>query len=202
MEILLKEMEWFAELHHVPILQSGGRDILLKTIRKKRPRRVLEIGTAIGFSTLLIALHSAPDVKITTIELETMRLETAKTFLKRSPFWNCLEFCHGDASSILETLAGPFDFIFIDAAKGQYPVYWEKTVPLLSENGIIAADNVLFRGYVQSETRPPRRYKTIVKRLKHYLELAENHPEFETLVYPDGDGLAISYHRGIACEKA
>lgn len=196
MEMLLKEMEAFADVHHVPIIQSGGRNLLLKTIQEKRPHRVLEIGTAIGFSTLLLALHSASDVKITTIELEMARLETAKAFLKRSPFWNHIEFCHGDAAAILETLAGPFDFIFIDAAKGQYPIYWEKTVPLLSENGIIAADNVLFRGYVQSGIKPPRRYKTIVKRLKRYLELVENHPEFETTVYPDGDGLAISYHRG------
>lgn len=196
MKNLLEKMEEFAALHHVPVLQSGGRKVLLKTVQQKQPRRVLEIGTAIGFSTLLIAMHSTPDVQITTLEVDASRLETAKLFLEQTPFWTNISFCFGDAAAILDTLKGPFDFIFIDAAKGQYPVYWEKSLPLLAEGGVIAADNVLFRGYVQSGEKPPRRYKTIVKRLKKYLDTAQNHPSFETVVYPDGDGLAISYHRG------
>lgn len=101
----------------------------------------------------------------------------------------------GDAAKNIKFLRGLYDLVFIDAAKGQYPEYFRLILPLLSPQAVVIADNVLFRGYVCSEEKPPRRYKTIVKRLREYIALVENQPDFVTKIYQDGDGLAVSTRR-------
>ena len=101
----------------------------------------------------------------------------------------------------LEKLKEPYDLIFMDAGKGHYNHFLPHCLRLLKEDGIIIADNVLFRGYVESSEKPPRRYKTIVNRLREYIKMATEHPEFETKIHHDGDGLAVSYHRGKNSEE-
>ena len=194
MEELFTEMEQFAALNHVPIINERGRGAFVATVQKYRPKRVLEIGTAIGYSTLLIAQNAARDVKITTLELSEERIATAKRYIDRSNYANQIEILGGDAGELLLELSKrgeKYDFVFIDAAKGQYVDYFNKLQALITNDAIILADNVLFRGYVRGNEPAPRRYRTIVKRLHEYLQLVTQ-PPFTTEVLEKGDGLAIT----------
>lgn len=194
MEELLREMECFAEENHVPIINEQGRKFFLEVLKRHEYHSVLEIGTAIGYSTLLIAMNGADDVKITTLELSEERFKQAESYIKRSMYADKIIQQQGDASELLEDLKGCFDFVFIDAAKGQYLHYLQLIMPLLADKAVIVTDNVLFRGYVRSEEKPPRRYKTIVKRLREYIEVVTTRPEFSTEIHENGDGLAVSYY--------
>lgn len=188
-------MEAYAEKHHVPIINERGREVFLSVLDEVRPHRILEIGTAIGYSAMLALLHGAEDAQVTTLELSEERARTAASFIQRSPYAERITMQVGDAAGLLCSLQGTFDFVFIDAAKGQYVDYFHKVLPLLTDRAVIVADNVLFRGYVQREEKPPRRYKTIVKRLREYIALVESQPDFVTRIYKDGDGLAVSTRR-------
>ncbi len=193
-ENLLREMESYARQEHVPILSEGGREVFIRTVREKRPQRILEIGTAIGYSALLLLENAADNACLTTLELDEKRADTASLYIERAGYAANVQLCRGDAAEILETLQGPYDLVFIDAAKGQYPDYLRKILPLLADDAVIMADNVLFRGYVRSSEKPPRRYKTIVKRLQAYIQMVEE-PAFITEIYEDGDGIAVSKRR-------
>lgn len=195
MELLFQEMEQYAAENHVPIINERGRKAFLHVVQEKKPHRVLEIGMAIGYSTLQIAANSADDVKITTMELSEERVKTARSYIARSNYADRIRILSGDAGELLTSEAAkdaPFDFVFIDAAKGQYVDYFRKVEPLLSDSAVILADNVLFRGYVLSEEKPPRRFKTIVKRLREYLELVTKTPGYSTEILENGDGLAVT----------
>ena len=192
MQELLREMEMYAAEYHVPIINERGRGVLLAAVQQAQPRRILEIGTAIGYSTLLMAQQAASGAHIVTLELSEERAALAARFLPRSPYAAQIEQQVGDAAVLLTRLTGPFDFVFIDAAKGQYVDYFHKVLPLLAEHGVITADNVLFRGYVMGTEKAPRRYKTIVKRLREYIALVQNTPGFVTQIHENGDGLAVS----------
>lgn len=193
MEELLREMEGYAALHHVPIINERGRKAFLQVVREAKPHRVLEIGTAIGYSSLLIAMNGAEDIEITTLELSDERIKTAQGYIDRSAYAGRIRIMGGDAGEILTSqLTGKkFDFVFIDAAKGQYVDYFHKVQSLLTENAVILADNVLFRGYVQGGVPAPRRFRTIVKRLREYIELV-NTPPYVTEILENGDGLAVT----------
>ncbi len=192
MKQLLSEMETYAAAEHVPIINSRGREVLVEAVRDCRPHRVLEIGTAIGYSALLIAMHAAADVEITSLELNEERARLAQAYWARSVYVERIHLLPGDAGQSLLSLKGKFDFVFIDAAKGQYVDYLHKVLPLLTEHAVIAADNVLFRGYVMSSEPAPRRYRTIVRRLREYIERVSHTPGLETRIYENGDGLAIT----------
>lgn len=191
MSELLREMEEYAAENHIPIITEKARKVFREIVCRAKPERVLEIGTAIGYSALIIAEESH-DVRITTLELDADRAAVARKYIDRSPYSRQIEILTGDAGLILGQLSGQYDFVFIDAAKGQYPDYWRKIQPLLAERVTVAADNVLFRGYVEGSESCPRRFRTIVKRLKEYLDLVRNADGFSTEVLHDGDGLAVS----------
>ena len=193
MDCLFKEMEIFAEENHVPIIKEAERAIFRGIMAKYQPKRILEIGTAIGYSALLMA-HCGQGAKIKTLELSEERARTAQSFIDRSPYKDDIEIVVGDAGETLLSLAATemFDMVFIDAAKGQYPDYLQKILPHLNAGGVIVTDNVLFRGYVLGAEKPPRRYRTIVKRLREYLQIINDEKIFKTTIYEDGDGLAVS----------
>lgn len=196
MDALLREMEEYGERHHVPIIRPECREVFCRLIREERPGRVLELGTAIGYSTLLMAMYGAEDAEILSMELREERAAKAKEFIRRSPYGDRISVLHGDAAELLEHVAGPFDFVFLDAAKGQYARYFRRILPMLSARGTVVADNVLFRGYVSSGEKPPRRFRTIVKRLREYVELVRNTPGFATEILENGDGMAVSRRSG------
>lgn len=194
MEELLGEMESYAALNHVPIINERGRAAFLQVVKEVRPHRVLEIGTAIGYSSLLFALHGAEDIEITTLELSEERINLAQSYINRSAYADRIRIMAGDAAENLLRLqltGQKFDFVFIDAAKGQYVYYFHKIQPMLTDKAVILADNVLFRGYVKGDVPTPRRFKTIVKRLREYVALVSQ-PPYETEILEKGDGLAVT----------
>ena len=194
MEELLREMEDFAALHHVPIINERGRQAFLQVVQEAKPHRVLEIGTAIGYSSLLMAQNGAADIDITTLELSDERIKTAQSYIDRSAYADRIHIMGGDAAENLLKLqltGQKFDFVFIDAAKGQYVDYFHKIQPMLADKAVILADNVLFRGYVKGDVPTPRRFKTIVKRLREYIELVSQ-PPYVTEILENGDGLAVT----------
>ena len=194
MEELLREMESYAALHHVPIINERGRQAFLQVVQEAKPHRVLEIGTAIGYSSLLMAQNGAADIDITTLELSDERIKTAQGYIDRSAYADRIHIMGGDAAENLLKLqltGQEFDFVFIDAAKGQYVDYFHKIQPMLADKAVILADNVLFRGYVKGGVPTPRRFKTIVKRLREYIELVSQ-PPYVTEILENGDGLAVT----------
>lgn len=194
MEVLFKQMEDFAKENKVPIINENGRKVFIEIIKKYKPQRVLEIGTAIGYSALLTTYYGAENAKIISLELDEERAKQAQDFINQSAYREQIKIILGDAAKNIEKLDKnyKFDMVFIDAAKGQYPDYLQKVLPLLADDGIILADNVLFRGYVMSEEKPPRRYKTIVKRLREYIAMASDTDKFTTEIFENGDGLALT----------
>ncbi|CUH97425.1 hypothetical protein P22_3555 [Propionispora sp. 2/2-37] len=192
---LLNEMRNYAKTNHIPIIAPEGASLLLQAILARQPHVILEIGSAIAYSTLLMAMCMPPGASIITIEINDDRIETAQEYIARSGFASRIQLIQGDAAVVLPTLQGSFDFVFIDAAKGQYLDYLNKIKTRLAPQATIIADNVLFRGMVRSDAKPPRRFKTIVKRLRDYLHFVTTHPEFTTQTYEHGDGLAISYYQ-------
>ena len=191
MEELLYEMQKYADANNVPIIKKEAADILCRIAAEAKPQRILEIGTAIGYSALLLA-DSSKDAAIITLEIDDDRIETAEKFINESPYKNSITIIKGDAGETLEKLQDKFDFVFIDAAKGQYVKYLKAVLPMLTSKGIIAADNVLFRGYVEGKLETPRRYKTIVKRLREYIKEVSDNKQLSTKIYYEGDGLAVS----------
>nr|WP_092067283.1 O-methyltransferase [Dendrosporobacter quercicolus]NSL46505.1 O-methyltransferase [Dendrosporobacter quercicolus DSM 1736]SDL53300.1 Predicted O-methyltransferase YrrM [Dendrosporobacter quercicolus] len=197
---LFRVMEAYAEEYKVPIIRKAGAKVLTGLIAGCKPLAVLEIGAAIGYSALKMLENMPADGKITAIELDPERIAVARQFVAKAGAAARLELIAGDAGKIITELRGPYDFIFIDAAKGQYLDYFRKLEGKLAVGAVIAADNILFRGFVESGQAPPRRYRTIVMRLRQYLEYVNTHPAFSTTVRQDGDGIAISYYRGTTCE--
>jgi len=193
---LLHEIEEYAEENNIPIINKQSSEILIEAVKNKNPKSILEIGTAVGYSALLMANYMPQAGKITTIEQDAKRIDTAYDFITRAGRIDQIQLLDGDASEILLQLEDTFDMVFIDAAKGQYLDYLQKVMDKISDGAVIIADNVLFRGMVMSEEPPLKRYRTIVKRLREYLDFVTHDPRFSTTIHYEGDGVAISYYRG------
>lgn len=193
---LFKEIEEYAAEYSVPIINKISSSLLIDIVKTKQPKSILEIGTAIGYSALLMAHYMPPDGKIITIEQDAARIDIAYDYIARAGRTEQIQLLDGDASNILLQLEGTYDMVFIDAAKAQYLDYLSKIIDNLDIGAVVIADNVLFRGMVMSEQPPLRRYKTIVKRLKEYLDFVNTDPRFSTTIYHEGDGVAISYYQG------
>lgn len=195
-EEVLQEMREYAKAYKVPIISPSGGALLSKMVASRSPVSILEIGTAIGYSTLLMA-QSMPAVgQIVTMEQDAARISMAQDFFKKAGVSDRVEIIPGDAGCELTLLSGKFDFVFIDAAKGQYLDYLNKVMDKLTENAVIVADNVLFRGMVLSGEEPPKRYRTIVRRLREYIDFVNHDTRFTSMIMKQGDGLAISYYQG------
>lgn len=189
---VLSALEMEAERDGVPILRGAERQLLLEAAETVRPARILEVGTAIGFSALLMA-ERFPEAEIDTIEMDNRRWARAEEAVKAAGCAGRVR-CHlGDAAEVIPRLTGVYDFLYLDGPKGQYLRHLRLTEPLLSSCAAVAADNVLFRGMVRSDAPPPRRYRTLVGRLRDYLAYAE--ARYDTVVFEEGDGLAVSRPR-------
>ncbi|RIW37766.1 O-methyltransferase [Bacillus salacetis] len=190
---LLTEMEEFAQRENVPIMELAGIETLLQLLRIQKPGRILEIGTAIGYSGLRMA-EALPGVEIVTLERDEARYKQAIDFTGRSPQKDQLDIIFGDALEKVHEVEGkgPFDAIFIDAAKGQYQKFFDLYTPFLTDEGVIYSDNVLFKGMVAEEEVENKRIRQMVKKLKNYNDWLMNHPEYQTVIIPVGDGIAVS----------
>lgn len=187
---VMKELEFEAETYNIPIIRKSERQLLFKTVYENKPKRILEIGTAIGFSALLMATAN-DDAIIDTVEKDTKRFERAKKAIEDANMTERINCISGDADNVISELSANYDFVYLDGPKGQYLNHLKKIEKILSEKAVIVADNVLFKGLVKSVEYPPHRYRTIVVRLREYLEYVNR--EYSTVIYEEGDGMAISF---------
>lgn len=198
-DIHLEEIERYAMENNVPIMELVGIEALLQLLRLYKPKRILEIGTAIGYSAIRMA-QALPSTKIVTIERDKERFDQALHFIGETNTSNQIDALFGDALELVDVIhqKGPFDCIFIDAAKGQYQRFFDSYQGILNESGVIITDNVLFKGLVANQDEiESKRIRSLVKKIKSYNEWLMNHPNFITTIVPVGDGIAISLKRGV-----
>lgn len=189
---VLAALEAEAAAGGVPIIRAEEREALLRAAAESRPRRILEIGTAIGYSALLLA-ERFPEAEVDTVELDEKRRARALRAVEEAGAAGRVRCLAGDAAEVIPRLSGPYDFLYLDGPKGQYLAHLRLAESLLSDRAVIAADNVLFRGLVRAEGPVPHRYRTIVTRLRDYIAYAEAH--YDTEIDIAGDGLAVSRRR-------
>ena len=181
----------------VPIIRKETQSFLKVMMLMNRPARVLEVGTAVGFSAILMSEYLPEGSHITTIENYEKRIPIARNNFKRAGKEEQITLIEGDALEVMKTLEGPYDFIFMDAAKGQYIHFLDDVLRLLAPEGVLVSDNVLQDGDVaRSRYAIDRRDRTIHKRMRDYLYTIKNHPLLETTILPVGDGVAISIKTG------
>ncbi|WP_223591245.1 O-methyltransferase [Neobacillus bataviensis] len=200
---LFSEMENYAQVHKVPIMEIAGIEALLQLLRIQNSKKILEVGTAIGYSALRMA-NALPKAQIVTIERDEERIQAAKEFIKRSEHAQQIILVEGDALEVEEGVSkfAPYDTIFIDAAKGQYKKFFEIYSKYLSDDGMIITDNVLFKGLVAESEIESKRIRNLVKKIDDFNHWLMDHPDYDSVILPVGDGVAISKRRGESYEKA
>lgn len=187
-------MESYAEENHVPIMGTGAIETFLGLLSLQNPKSILEIGSAIGYSAIRIA-ESFPHAKITTIERNAERFEKAVEYINASNVTNQIHIINADALDLEVdgVLAGPYDALFIDAAKGQYQRFFEKYAPLVKTGGVIYCDNMFMHGMVLREDIDlPRRKRTMIRNLRKFMSWIMAHPDFNASLLPVGDGILIA----------
>ncbi len=193
---VLGEIQREAIAANVPIVPHETARLLSVLLELKKPRQILEIGTAVGFSAGLMSRYLQKGGSITTIDRFEVMLQDARKNIKRMGLENTIHILEGDAADILPTLEGPYDVIFLDAAKGQYGNFLPHLLRLLPVGGLLIVDDVLQGGSI-AETRysVPRRQRTIHKRMRQFLWDITHHPALETSIVPIGDGVALCYKK-------
>jgi predicted O-methyltransferase YrrM len=191
---VLIELEKYAHDNNVPIvLKETGRFLeLMVSIQK--PKKILELGTAIGFSAILMSEAAKNDVEIISIERDPLMIKEAKANFEKYDYSN-IRVLEGEALEVLESLNEEFDLIFMDAGKGHYNHFLPHCLRLLAKGGVIVADNVLYKGMVASKELVKRRKITIVKRMRKYLDMVCSDENLITSVIPMGDGIAVTRRR-------
>ncbi|MFV0529050.1 MAG: O-methyltransferase [Lachnospiraceae bacterium] len=189
----LEALKVEARQTHVPIIRREMQNFLKVMLAIKKPERILEVGTAIGFSTLLMCEYTQECTKIDTIELNDRRFERATANVQQAHMGHRIRLLKGDAAEVLPTLTGSYDFIFMDAAKGQYMKILPDILRLLEIDGVLLSDNVLQEGdIVESRFIVERRNRTIHKRMREYLYTLTHHELLRTSIIPLGDGITVS----------
>ena len=190
---LIEEIEQEALDTFVPIIRKETQSFLKVLLMMKKPLHVLEVGTAIGFSAILMSEYIPEDGHITTIEKYEKRIPIAKENFKRAGKEKQISLIEGDALEVMQSLEGPYDFIFMDAAKGQYIHYMPEAIRLLASGGILISDNVLQDGdIIESIYAVERRNRTIHSRMREYLYELKHNNALQTSILPLGDGVAFS----------
>ena len=190
---ILDEIEKEALDTYVPIIRKEMQTFLKLLLAMQKPMRILEVGTAVGFSAVLMAEYGPKDVEIVTIENYDKRIPIAKNNFKRAGKEKQIKLLEGDAAEILPTIDDPFDLIFMDAAKGQYINFMPEVLRLLKKDGVLVSDNVLHDGdIIESHFVVERRNRTIYKRMREYLYELTHNDELVTSVLPVGDGITVS----------
>ena len=189
---LLGELEEYAEVNSVPIVQPETAQFLEVITKIKRPERILEIGCAIGYSAMLMAEGLAENGSITTLEWDKDMAELARANIKKAGLENTINVINRDAKEVLPTLTGEYDIIFLDGPKAHYIHMLNDCVRLLKKGGILIADNVLYKGMTADPEHVVRRKITIVKRLQHFIGAQMQHPELRASLLPLGDGVTIA----------
>lgn len=176
---------------HIPIIMDDTLEVIEKELKENPPKRILEIGAAVGYSAMCFSEFLVQDGVIDTIERDEERIQEAKENFKKVGVEDRITLYEGDAVEILPTLNEKYDMVFIDAAKGKYPFFLKESLRMIKENGIIFADNILYKGYVMSDYNKHKQ-RTAVRNLRKYIKEVSENPNLETEILEVGDGLAIS----------
>jgi predicted O-methyltransferase YrrM len=189
---LFQEMEQYAKEENVPIMDAYSMETVLQLLRMFQPKRILELGTAIGYSASRMA--AVVQAIIVTIERDEERYKVAEEYFNKQEIQERIHLLKGDAFDLVEEAKkyGPYDCLFIDAAKGQYKRFFESFTPFLSETSMIITDNVLFKGYVYEDDIENKRLQKLGKKIDGFNDWLINHPDYNTIILPVGDGIAIS----------
>ena len=187
----LQKIKQKALEEHIPIIMDETLEVIEKYLKNNKPKRILEIGTAVGYSAICFTQILEEDGIIDTIERDTERVKKARENIKKAEVENKINIYEGDAVEILPTLDNKYDVIFIDAAKGKYPFFLKEALRMINKNGVIFADNILYKGYVMSDYNKHKQ-RTAVRNLREYIKEVSENPNLETEILEVGDGLAIS----------
>ena len=187
----LEKIKKIAIEEHIPIIMDDTLEYIYKLYEGKRINNILEIGTAVGYSAICFTKFLKDDGIIDTIERDEQRIEEAKSNIKKAEVENNINIIHGDAVEILPTINKKYDMIFIDAAKGKYPFFLNQALRMLNKDGIILADNILYKGYVMSDYNKHKQ-RTAVRNLREYIKEVTENPNLETEILEVGDGLAVT----------
>ena len=192
----MNELEQYARKTDVPIIRREMQSLLRVLLAMNSPRQILEVGTAIGFSALFMSEYAPEDCHITTIEKYEKRIPLAKENFKKAGREDRISLLEGDAAEILKELEGPYDMIFMDAAKAQYIHFLPEILRLLPQGGVLISDNVLQDGdIIESRFAVTRRNRTIHARMREYLYEIKHNVNLETVILTLGDGTAVSVKR-------
>lgn len=187
----LEQIKQKALNDNIPIIMDDTLEVIDNILKKAKPKSILEIGTAVGYSAICFSKFLQDDGIIDTIERDETRILEAKENIKNMNLEEKIHIYEGDAVEILPTINKKYDVIFIDAAKGKYPFFLEQAMRCLNEEGIIFADNILYKGYVMSDYNKHKQ-RTAVRNLREYIAKVTENPALETEILEVGDGLAIS----------
>lgn len=187
----LEKIKQKALEEHIPIIMDDTLEVIENQLKNNPPKRILEIGTAVGYSAMCFSKFLDENGKIDTIERDIERIEQAKINIKNVGVEEKINIYEGDAVEILPTLDEKYDMVFIDAAKGKYPFFLKEALRMINKNGIIFADNILYKGYVMSDYNKHKQ-RTAVRNLREYIKEVSENPNLETEILEVGDGLAIS----------
>ena len=192
----LEKLEKYSIETNVPIIRKPMQSLIKVLLTLKAPGNILEVGTAIGFSALLMAENTPCDTKITTIENYAKRIPIARDNIRQSGYGERITLIEGDAAEVLKDLKGPYDLIFMDAAKGQYLNFLPDVMRLLSDGGVLLSDNVMQDGDIlESRYAVERRNRTIYARMRDYLYELTHNDELQTVILPVGDGVTVSVRK-------
>jgi len=186
----LEKVKEKALLNHIPIIMDDTLEKIKEILEEEKPDRILEIGTAVGYSASRFVQYCSK-VIVDTIELDEKRANEAIQNVKNIGIEDKVNIIVGNAVDILPTLKGEYDIIFIDANKGKYPIFLTEGIRISKNCGIILADNILYKGYVMSDYNKHKQ-RTAVRHLREYIQMAEENEMLETKILEIGDGLAIS----------
>lgn len=195
----LNEIERYALEHQVPVIRRSTQQLLKFLLALARPANILEVGTAIGFSALLMSEYAPRECRITTIEKYEKRIPLARANFAAAGREERITLLEGDAAEILPSIRDSYDMVFMDAAKGQYPAFLPDILRILTPGGLLVSDNVLQDGDVlESRFAVTRRNRTIHTRMREYLFELTHHEELVTTIVPVGDGVALSVKKHLA----
>ena len=187
----LQKIKEYALERHIPIIMDDTLEVIDEILTKKKPEKILEIGTAVGYSAMCFSEYLVQGGRIDTIERDEQRVLEAKENIKKVGVEEKIKIYEGDAVEILPTLNEQYDVVFIDAAKGKYPFFLEQALRMLKPDGVILADNILYKGYVMSDYNKHKQ-RTAVRNLREYIKEVSENPNLKTEILEVGDGLAVS----------
>lgn len=189
---ILKELEEYADERFIPIIQREVKCFLASLLEYKRPHTILEVGTAIGYSSIFFSQYLKSGGEIFTLEKDEAYAAAARENIRRAGKENVIHLIEGSAEETIKTIDKELDLVFLDANKSQYRHYFDVVFPLLKPGGIIICDNILYKGMTANDSLLPRKHYAIVNNIRSFLDFLCSHPMLTTSIVPIGDGMSLS----------